>query len=260
MSKIFISYRRDDSSGYTIPLFDRLVERFGYDSVFKDIDTIDYGEDFSDEIERAVIGCDILIAVIGRDWLDARDTEGRRRLDNPEDFVRIEIQTALDQGIRVIPTLVGGATMPESDVLPQSLSELARRQSIELRDTHFHSDLDRLLTTVDNILFPEKVVVKLLKSTAHSRDLEVSLAGEMHYIKLKWLVNSLTTSNIAPTRILVDDNEFKFVTDRDYEFKILTARKSYSAKINYDVSEGFWNQSIIEFQLEIDGDIVYKEG
>src|ERR1043166_4935681 len=95
-TKIFISYRRDDSEGVAGRLFDRLATQFGREQIFMDVDAIAPGEDFIDVIERAVTSCDVLIAVIGRGWLEARDQDGRRRIDNPEDFVRVEIVAALD--------------------------------------------------------------------------------------------------------------------------------------------------------------------
>jgi hypothetical protein len=109
MARIFLCYRRDDSGGYAGRLYDRLGQRFGHDNLFMDIDTIAPGLDFVEAIEKAVGTCDVLLAVIGRQWLTSTDSQGQRRLDNPEDFVRLEIVTALVRQIRVIPVLVGGA-------------------------------------------------------------------------------------------------------------------------------------------------------
>jgi hypothetical protein len=114
MSRIFISYRRDDSAGYAGRLYDRLAAHFEPENVFMDIDAIEPGLDFVEVIEQAVGSCDVLIALIGKQWLAIKDGQGRRRLENPEDFVRLEIKTALDRNIRVIPALVGGAAMPNS--------------------------------------------------------------------------------------------------------------------------------------------------
>src|SRR5436305_14002699 len=122
-SNLFISYRRDDSSGYTGRLYDRLCSYYGEDRVFMDIDSILPGDDFVDVIEKAVSSCKVLIAVIGRQWLT--DIAGNNRLlDNPYDFVRIEILTALSRNIRVIPVLVQGATIPRSENLPDILRPL----------------------------------------------------------------------------------------------------------------------------------------
>ena len=151
MARIFLSYRRDDSGGYAGRLFDRLSQHFGRDNLFMDIDTIGLGLDFVEAIENAVGSCDVLLAVIGRQWLTSTDPLGHRRLDNPEDFVRLEITTALERRIRVIPVLVGGASMPRSTELPDVLRPLARRQALVVGD-HFHPDVDRLIAALETIL------------------------------------------------------------------------------------------------------------
>ncbi|MBN2303897.1 MAG: SUMF1/EgtB/PvdO family nonheme iron enzyme, partial [Anaerolineae bacterium] len=145
MTRIFISYRRDDAGGYSLLIFDRLVNHFGRGRVFMDIDTIEPGVDFVDIIEKAVGSCDSLIALIGKQWLDMSDETGERRLDTPEDFVRLEIAAALERNIRVIPVLVRGAKMPSSDELPEPLKPLARRHAVELSDERIHYDLKRLV-------------------------------------------------------------------------------------------------------------------
>src|SRR5918911_369183 len=115
--KIFVSYRRDDSGGHAGRLYADLVRHFGAGQVFMDIDTIKAGEDFPNVIEGSVRSCDVLIAIIGRRWLTISDG-ARRRLDNPNDFVRLEIAQALSRGIFVIPVLVQGATIPHPQDLP----------------------------------------------------------------------------------------------------------------------------------------------
>ncbi len=144
MPKIFISYRRDDSAGHAGRLFDRLVDYFGREQVFIDIDTIKPGLDFVEVVQQAVAGCDGLVAVIGQGWLEATDATGRR-IDDPTDLVRLEIATALERGIRVIPVLVQGAQTPSVTDLPDALNKLARQNALELSDTRFHSDADRLI-------------------------------------------------------------------------------------------------------------------
>jgi hypothetical protein len=129
--KIFISYRRDDSSASAGRLYDRLIGRFPSNQIFMDVTNLDPGVDFVKVIEESVGSCDVLIAVIGRHWLISSDEEGRR-LDNPEDFVRLEIATALKRGIRVIPVLVEGASMPRPGELPDDLKSLVRRNALEV--------------------------------------------------------------------------------------------------------------------------------
>ena len=118
-------------------LFDRLSERFGESNVFMDVDSIEPGIDFSQAIERAVQKCDVLLALIGRAWLSATDEHGRRRLDDPDDLVVLEIKSALERDIRVIPLLIDGAAAPSHDDLPEGLAPLARRNAIPTRPRHF---------------------------------------------------------------------------------------------------------------------------
>ena len=148
--RIFICYRREDTAANAGRLADALVERFGRNSVFMDVDTIEPGVDFNEEIDRAIGQCDVLIALIGPHWLESANVRGRR-LDDPEDFVRVEIGHALDRNIRVIPTLVGGAAMPEADELPADLVNLSKRNAVELTDKRFRSDLQALLEPLDRI-------------------------------------------------------------------------------------------------------------
>ncbi len=154
MGGIFISYRREDAAGHAGRLFDRLKARFGKAAVFMDVEGIDAGVDFVDSIDAAVGGCDVLLAVIGRNWLDARNADGSRRLDDPRDFVRLETGAALARGIRVIPVLVEGAAMPTQEALPDALRPLARRQAVELRDSRWDADVEHLLRTLEPVLVP----------------------------------------------------------------------------------------------------------
>lgn len=146
---VFISYRRADSAAQAGRLFDHLVAHFGADRVFMDVDTIQLGADFARKIRESLDVTDALLAVIGRQWLDAKDDAGRRRLDNPDDFVRTEIATALERGTWVIPVLVGGATMPREDELPPSLTALAYRNAIDLSDARFTSDMKALIEALE---------------------------------------------------------------------------------------------------------------
>jgi hypothetical protein len=141
---VFISYRRDDSGGFAGRIYDRLTIKLGRESVFFDVDNIAPGLNFFDVLSERVAKCDALVAVIGRNWISSANKDNRRRLDDPNDFVRIEIEAALERGVRVIPVLVDGATMPNPDDLPESLKKLARRQGIEISLTRFDSDVERL--------------------------------------------------------------------------------------------------------------------
>ena len=125
---IFVSYRRQETSHLAGRLYDRLADRFGEGQVFIDVATIEPGVDFAEEIFRAVAACKVLLAVIGPAWLTAADERGRRRLDDPDDIVRLEIEAALSRGVRVIPILVEGAVMPTRQDLPESLAGLGPPQ------------------------------------------------------------------------------------------------------------------------------------
>ncbi|HYV11692.1 MAG TPA: TIR domain-containing protein [Pyrinomonadaceae bacterium] len=148
-SGIFVSYRRDDAAGHAGRLADRLVEHFGRNRIFVDIDSISPGEDFVTVIENAVGSCEILIAVMGQKWLSAG---GTGRLDNPNDFVRLEIATALRRDIRVIPVLVQRASMPKPQDLPEDLVKLTRRNAIELSDQRWQTDVDQLIEVMEKVL------------------------------------------------------------------------------------------------------------
>jgi hypothetical protein len=147
---VFINYRREDSAGHAGRLYDALSKHFGPEHVFMDIDTIDPGDDFAEVVEHRIASCDVLIALIGRRWLTTEDREGRRRLDRPEDWVRLELEKALERGDRrVIPALVEGAEMPTSDQLPDSLRKLSYRNAFELSDGRWHSDVQRLIDRLE---------------------------------------------------------------------------------------------------------------
>jgi hypothetical protein len=150
--RIFMSYRREETAYPAGWLYDRLADRFGSDQVFKDVDSIELGDDFMEVITRAVGACDVLLALIGREWLTITDARGRRRLNNPHDFVRLEIEAALTRKVRVIPILVDGASMPDAAELPKSLARLVRRQALELSPSRFASDTGRLLNVLERTL------------------------------------------------------------------------------------------------------------
>jgi hypothetical protein len=144
--KIYLSYRRRDSAAEAGRLSDRLAAAFGMQNVFKDVDAIPLGVDFRVTLRAEIQQCDIVIVLIGRGWLLDADESGGRRLDDPDDFVRFEIETAFRLQIPVVPVLLEGARMPLSQELPTSLSELTRRVAARLRsDPDYHLDCDRLI-------------------------------------------------------------------------------------------------------------------
>jgi TIR domain len=144
-AKVFINYRRNDSAGYVGRVVDRLEKELGRDLLFMDVDVIPLATNFSTVLHEEVAKCGVLLAVIGPNWVDARDEHGNRRLDNPNDFVRIEIAAALQRNIPVIPILLDGVRMPKANQLPEDLKELASRNGMEIRHASFHVDMDRLI-------------------------------------------------------------------------------------------------------------------
>src|SRR5215211_5724026 len=153
MSKIFISYRRTDSADITGRIFDHLTLHFAREDLFKDVDSIPLGVDFRKSISDAVQSCDVVLAVIGRNWLYSQDKQGHPRLSNPDDFVRIELEAGLERSIPIIPVLVSGADMPAMEELPLSLQPLVYRNAIWLRpDPDFSVDIQRLIRALTEIL------------------------------------------------------------------------------------------------------------
>ena len=153
MPNIFVSYRREDSSGITGRICDYLKAAFGEEHLFKDVDSIPLGTDFREVIHAAVQRCDVLLAVIGGKWLSVRDGAGARRIDDPDDYVRLEIRSALERNIPVIPVMVDGAEVPKHENLPEPLQRLAFRNAIHVRsDPDFQHDMGRLCRDISRFL------------------------------------------------------------------------------------------------------------
>ena len=145
---VFLSYRRDDAGGYAGRLGDALVDRFGADHVFLDVVSIAPGDDFVAAIRDAIAACDVFVPVIGPGWADSVDGRGNRRLDDPDDVVRLEIEAALEQDVPVVPVLVGDASMPPADRLPPTLDPLARRNAVEISSARWAFDVSRLIASL----------------------------------------------------------------------------------------------------------------
>ncbi|HEY7020692.1 MAG TPA: SUMF1/EgtB/PvdO family nonheme iron enzyme [Ktedonobacterales bacterium] len=155
MGKIFISYRRDDSAADSGRIDDRLAPKYGRANVFKDVDNIPLGVDFRRALNDEVAKCDVMLVIIGRQWVTMSDEHRQQRLDNPSDFVRIEVEAALARNIPVIPVLVQNAAMPQERDLPASLAPLAYRNGIGVRgDPYFHQDMDLLIRRLDALFAP----------------------------------------------------------------------------------------------------------
>jgi TIR domain len=167
MSGIFISYRRDDSSGWAGRLHEYLVREWGPDNVFMDIDAIAPGEDFRDAIARTIRTCDVVLVVIGPNWANSRNQAGNRRLDDETDTHRAEVASALAADVRVVPVLVGGAAMPQLADLPEPLKVLAYRNAAIIEDRRFHSDAIAL----------QHALKQFAETLAAKRAAEVEAAG-----------------------------------------------------------------------------------
>ena len=149
---IFICYRRHgEGSGYGGRVADKLVEHFGSQQCFRDVENIETGVDFVESIKAAIAVCEVLVVVIGPDWATQEDASKRPRIQDPKDFVRLEVSAALQRNIRVMPVLVGGAQMPDEVGLPADLEALARRQAHELTDSRWAYDTDRLIDAIESI-------------------------------------------------------------------------------------------------------------
>jgi hypothetical protein len=191
--RVFISYRREDTAWPAGRVYEALVENFLPDLVFKDVDTIKPGEDYVERIIGAVRSSDVLLALIGRQWLTITDESGQRRLDSPQDLVRLEIETALESGSRVIPILVDGARLPRRDELPATLAPLVRRNAFEISPQRFETK--RLISIV------EYAAGAAAKARVLTADADGSRSG------IEWNAS-------RPVGFAQDDAHFRMVADR----------------------------------------------
>ena len=150
-ASIFISYRRDDAAGYARAVYDELARHFGADRVFIDVDDINAGQAFTDVIEHAVGGSEVLLVLIGKRWRGERDA-GPARIEEPGDLVRCEVASGLAKGMRVIPLLLDGAAMPTQAQLPDALRPLAGRNALALDNARFAADMQRLVAALREAL------------------------------------------------------------------------------------------------------------
>lgn len=153
MAGTFISYRREDAAGYAGRLHESLERRLGATHVFRDVDTLQPGQDFVNAIEARLSACRVMLVIIGREWLDARNAAGTRRLDEPFDFVRIEVAAGLARpDVVVVPVLVEGASMPAASQLPENMQALVRRHAVSVRDETWDADVDRLAAVIEKLV------------------------------------------------------------------------------------------------------------
>jgi hypothetical protein len=164
--RVFISYRRQDSAAYAGRVYDAMVARFGERNVFMDLDLAP-GVDFVERITNAVSACQVLIEVIGPTWATVKDDEGKIRIADPEDFVRLELEIALKRPeVTVIPVLVSGAQMPDRRDLPAELGAIARRNALELSDRRWRYDVGQLISALEDLLAETTAVHYVAPETA----------------------------------------------------------------------------------------------
>lgn len=158
MASLFLSYRRADSQEVVGRMYDRLKSHFPVERIFRDLDSIPLGKPFPEVIREALANSKVALIVIGPTWTSVTDSSGSRRLDDPTDFVRIEVELALSSGLLVVPVLVSGASMPKGTELPNTLQTLVFLQAIQVRpDPDFHRDMDRLIGKLSHLVRIEGV-------------------------------------------------------------------------------------------------------
>jgi YVTN family beta-propeller protein len=239
--RIFLSYRREDTRYIAGRLFDRLVGRFGADNVFMDVNSIEPGRDFRVAIKSAVGGCDVLLALIGGRWLGATDKQGRRRLDDPDDLVVLEVKTALQRQVRVIPVLVDGAAAPRRDELPEVLGDLADRNAVQLDHETFDTDLSPLMNALDQAPRNDTSLTRVPRKLPQSRRTRLILVGVVLVavllpIAITVLVHS-TASNTVTATISVGQYPVGVALAPDGRHAYITNRGSGSVSVIDTVSD-----------------------
>jgi hypothetical protein len=164
LEPIFINYRRDDTGWESLFLHSKIAERFGSGRVFHDVNSLKLGDDFLESVNAALSSCGVLLALIGESWLSIAGPDGERRLDDPDDLVRREIETALARRVVLIPVLVDAASMPRPTALPESIAALSQHQAHELRNNSAPRDADHLLTVLEDVVPTTQVADKALIS------------------------------------------------------------------------------------------------
>ena len=272
MSIVFISYRRNDSAGYTGRLADRLAKEWGEEVVFRDYDDISPGDDFFMTINDNLNSAHVMLVMMGKDWLTCLDESGRRRIDDPQDFVRLEIETALQRNILIIPVLVKGARMPSPSDLPESILALAFRQATELTDSRWVADVEKLIESVNPLL--DKRLNKhkqvngksltwkktaglislglLMTATIWALWLPADFSGHWYfdsgnYLRIAQQGSQVTIEHIDPGMQKVYETGEGRINGRRLEFTLkplYTDRFSYSGRLNKS-----WNNQKLQGEL-----------
>ena len=211
MNRIFISYRREDSEGFARSLYQSLAEEFGKGTVFMDVEEIEPGIDFIEAIDKNLETCGACLVFIGKEWAACTDDSGKRRLENPDDFVRIEIARAIKRNIRVIPILIKEAKMPNADELPDDLQPLIRRQALELRHDQWKYDVEHLINVLGKCLNLHSVKKGPKDSSDPIRKQETSVTPPKSKKKVNLMAATITIaiifSIIAGTAIYLNQKQ-----------------------------------------------------
>ena len=225
---IFLNYRRSDDPGFALALFQRLELAFPGHQIFMDVEGgIAAGADYVAVLNDQVAGCDVLLVLIGPGWIDARDEVGRRRLDNPDDFVRVEIAAALRTGKRVIPVLVNKAEMPRAEALPDDLKPLSRRNAVRLTQERFRADAEGLSSSIKAALAETetaRAATAAERSAALERETaEAARKAEAERLAMARAGAGLSSVEIAKLEELANWDYIKDMTDPQ-EFRDHLAR------------------------------------
>jgi hypothetical protein len=232
---IFICYRRDD--GYAAGrLHDGLLQEFSRDQIFLDVDNIEPGQTFANAIQERVAASDAMIVVIGPEWLNSSDSKGQRRLDDPKDFVRLEIEAALKRDIRVIPVLLDAAEMPQAEALPASIRPLTERQAVRFHHASFSREVGYLNSALAKVVASTKQLDSQWKATISSRKydyvciefwqlkerhrLEMNVSGFFNKVYLDGNIIAKGHSNVTEFQLPLHPNQFHLVASRGFLGKL----------------------------------------
>lgn len=233
MSRIFISYRRDDSEDIAGRIFDHLTQEFGNKNLFKDVDSIPLGSDFREVIEESVQSCDVILAIIGKNWLGTNEQSNKTRIDNPDDFVRIEIKAGLKRKIPIIPLLINNAKVPNRKELPEALESLAFKNGISIRpDPDFKNDINRLIRALRKY-----ATTPYKKYTLIAIICAVLVSMPVIYSTLPYFDASRVDTNSLKKELLISEdtvNKKRIVknSQSNNASMIVTNNKSYDIKVD----------------------------
>jgi hypothetical protein len=264
---IFISYRREQTAAHAGRLYDRLSEAFGEDAVFMDVDSIGMGMDFARVLGKEAESCSVMLVLIGPGWAGTTDQQGRR-LDNPTDFVRQEVETGLRREIPVVPVLVRGATLPQAEELPEVLRPLVRRQAFQLPDEMFRRQARDLVEQLSAHVAPRKPTPNWTASpmAKSPRVLWVSLTHTSHRVTYKhgWQFTRLLVDDVVVGRKWGKVRENQGVTESIHEFQFQLTDGINLLPSAYSVSEALGRKypdgGKKRIRLTVDGVVLYEGG